>query len=667
MSEASLALSPPVRRRPAPAMLARAVFAGVLLVSLVFELALVERKYAIFGGGFGQSRTLDSGLEIGAFAAALLLCQTLLFYLLYRLLRRLHGRRADTPLFYFHFVFFTLLGWVGVLIGKFQALSYFSDAMSFQIVRNLGGGSLIDALLYTLSETGLVLLILGGAAIAYGAMRWLIRRRWAEAPPAGDAVRIPVRLLVALLLLVPAALYAANRVDDARSALARFNAVLVWTVPLHQLTDFDRDGWSFYSYPLDLQPFDPARHPYALDIPGNGIDEDGYGDDLVYTEPAPEPAAVIAGDKPHVILIVIESARDDAVGRTYRGRPVTPVIDRIAAAGSRARAAYSHVGFTTFSIKSLFTGRLDPAPGAPSLVGDFRSNGYAVGIFSGQSESFGGIDEATGMRTADIFVDANTLREERAFGFAAEGSLYIDGRLLLREFDRHLGDPAAWETPQFLYFNIQSAHFPYFAPGMDHILEDNPIPRGEIGAENRAWLERTYLNAIAYSDRLVGELLDRLEALGVREDSLIVITADHGESLFDDGFLGHGHALNAEQTRIPFILSAPDVAMGGPVGLADMRPIILRAAGAEMPLRPRERVFQYLGTLDRPGMIGSVDAAGRWDRFDLFAETVAHRGGPPEPYRALAETDRRRAAADRLIDRWASERWRARHRSAAAD
>src|SRR4029453_6745392 len=146
--------------------------------------------------------------------------------------------------------------------------------------------------------------------------------------------------------------------------------------------------------------------------------------------------------------------------------------------------------------------------------------------------------------------------------------------------------------------NFQSAHFPYAFPGMDRILPGEPIPRASINAANRDWVANTYWNAIAYDDRLIGALLARLRRLGVLDDTLVVVTADHGESLFDDGFLGHGHLLNTPQTRIPFILSDPDVALAAPIGLADMRTIILRAAGATLPAERHDGVFQYLGDLD---------------------------------------------------------------------
>ena len=644
--------------RPRRLAVARLTLPAVILAALIVELALAERKYGLFGGGFGQSRALDAPLEIGAFLAALLACQTLLFALLYRLVRRLHGRRGDSPLFHFNYAFWIGGGAIGLTVAKYQALAYFSDAMSLQIVRNLGGGSLVDALLYTLSEAGLIALAALGAAGVY-ALGWrALRRRWRDTVPLPDHYRFGWRRGLAAFLAVALLLFAANRVDDARSALSRFNAVQLFGTVLHQATDFDRDGWSLYSHPIDRQPFDAARHPYALDIPDNGIDEDGLGGDFTFSGAlSAERAPVIAGRKRNVILIVLESTRADVLGKRIDGRPVAPHLEALARAGSAAPAAYSHVGFTTQSLQSLFTGELAPADGRNSLVEAFLANDYRVGILSGQAEDFGGTAALTGMRRGAFFVDAATHREARASVFAAQGSLAIDGRIQLREFDARLGDREAWDRPWFLYVNLQSAHFPYSWPGMDRILPGEPLPRREISARNRDRLERTYWNAVAYSDRLVGELTERLRRLGVLEDTLIVVTADHGESLFDDGFLGHGHALNDAQTRIPFILSDPGIAFPGPVGLADMRAIILAAAGADMAAPAYDGVFQYLGTLERPGAIGLVGPDGRRTVFDLFGERVQDHGGRWSSYADLPAGSDLRRRADALIDRWARERW----------
>jgi hypothetical protein len=529
--------------------------------------------------------------------------------------------------------------------------------MSLQIVRNLGGGSLVDALLYSLSEAGLMAMGLGGAAIFYLVALLLLRRRWRGTAPLPDCYRLGWRKGLAAFAGAALILLGVNRVDDAREAAARFDSVIALSTLLDQATDFDRDGWSWFTYPIDRQPFDSSRHPFALDIPGDGIDQDGFGGDFVFTgSAATPPPPLIAGPKRNVILIVLESTRADSLGRSVDGRLVTPVMDAMAAQGSAAPRAYSHVGFTTYSLQSLFTGELAPVDDRQSLIRDFLANGYQVGIFSGQGEDFGGTAALAGLRRAQIYVDATMLRDERAYSSGELRSLAVDGKVLLREFDRRLGNPAAWRQPHFLYFNLQASHFPYYWPGMPHVLPGEPIPRGEIGAGNRDWVAHTYWNAVAYDDRLIGALIERLRRLGVLDDTLVFVTGDHGESLFDDGFLGHGHMLNEQQTRIPFVVNRPGIVMPPVIGLADMRGIILRAAGANPVVTPHRAVFQLLGNLDQPSQIGLVDAGGNRILFSLYTESVWTSGtGRWVRYASLSGAEKQ--AADALINEWARQRW----------
>jgi hypothetical protein len=451
-------------------------------------------------------------------------------------------------------------------------------------------------------------------------------------------------------------------IDDARAGLQRFNAPYALSFLFDGATDFDRDGYGFFASPADGSPFDGSRHPFALDIPNNGIDEDGFAGDLAFDEAATRetPPVRIEGARPHVVLVVLESTRADVLGQRFAGRPVAPTLEALAAAGTSAPAAYSHVGFTSFSLKSLFTGRLAPQDARGSLFEAFGSNGYRTGVFSGQSEAFGGIADTAGMRRADVFVDAAVLREDRVYSSGSDSSLSIDGRTLLREFDRRYGRPDAWTRPNFLYFNLQSAHFPYTFPGMDRILTRDPLPRDEIAPENRERLAATYWNAVAYNDRLIAALVARLQRLGAWDDTLFVVTADHGESLFEQGFLGHGHMIGTEQNRIPFVMNRR-VALPSPIGLADMRGIILRAAGAEVPPERGAtpgRVFQYIGSLDRPGSIGFGDARGQFTVFSFEREALwTSATGRWQVYDALTPGSDARREADALLREWGRQRW----------
>jgi hypothetical protein len=97
------------------------------------------------------------------------------------------------------------------------------------------------------------------------------------------------------------------------------------------------------------------------------------------------------------------------------------------------------------------------------------------------------------------------------------------------------------------------------------------------------------------------------------------VTSDHGESLFDEGFLGHGYALNDAQTRVPFVAARLPLVLPQPFAQADVRQAIWDAL-ARLPdgeARPdfsrtaTAAVFQYLGSVDRPREIGLLDPNGR--------------------------------------------------------
>lgn len=634
---------------------------AALVLTLVPELLLVERKFAIFGGGFGQPRTLDSALELVAFAAGLGACQLLILYALLRLLSRIHAG-SGKRLIYFNFLFLVTAGGLALAAARFQLLSYFSDAVSFQIIRNLSGGSLVQAFLYVLSEAGLLLVAGAGAILVYVILLRLLRRRWPADTAAPGRRKTSVARMLLFALATACLLFAANRVEDVRHALARFNATQLIGAGLAELTDVDRDGYGLFSAYLDPHPFDPARHPLALDVPGNGIDEDGFGGDLaVFRTEAPAATPALAGAKKHVVLIVLESTRGDTMGKSVGGRLLAPNMAALAAEGTQIREAYSHVGFTTASLKSLFSGALEPGPDSPSLFRDFKANGYRTGVFSGQAERFGDVESTVGMRrNSDIFVDAETLKEERAGAFTATASLLVDGQILLREFDRAFGRPAAWQTPTFLYFNFQSSHFPYHNEGVKAFLPGEPIPRGEIGLANKEWVARTYWNSVAYGDWLVGQVVARLKALGQYDDTLVVVTADHGESLFDDGFLGHGHMLNRQQTHIPLVLNAKVAGTAGPVGLTDMRGLILGLLQGGSAAMPGDRpVFQYLGTLDEPGAIGMVERGGVWTILDFATREIRFSDqGAAIRYADLPRSGPLRTRAEQLVASWGRERWR---------
>ena len=634
---------------PAPAAAYWLVAIGALAAEWLVEL----RRGGFFAGSYRHFFALKSADEIVAFSFALILAQLCLAWLLYRAVR-LVSRRSP-GLFAYDFVVAAGLATLALLSVKSRLIGFFADRWNLDLARELGGDSLVQALLYVADEA----LLLAAGLLPFVLAAWLIRRRLR--PEARHAAmpaqrRRPARPLGAAALLV-AALVIAARYPSAQFQLQRFAAPQFFYFVLGHATDLDGDGYSLVSGPPDAHSLDPARHPLALDVPGNGIDEDGFGGDARPFADPPEAVLRFPGERRHVVLVVLESVRGDAVGKRWNGRLVAPNLTSLAAEGTSAPRAYSNFAMTARSLKTIFTGRILPPPGTPSLFRDFDAAGYRVGILSSQAEDFAGIAELSGMReSADLFVDAASL--------TGPGTPYavsrrvVDGAVLLREWDRRLADPAGWARPTFLYLNLQSAHFPYSGPGTPESLPGRTLARSEISAANRDRVIRDYWNSVAYADRLLGGIVRRLRAAGVWERTTLIVVGDHGEEVFDAGYLGHGSALNDLQTRVPLVFSTR-TPLPALIGQDDLRALILRAAGADLPAPDSREIFQLLGYFVRPGLIGLVRREGGTITYSPVTGEVAAPGIPAgTAYRDLPPHHPVRAAVERLVERWQQERWR---------
>lgn len=635
---------------------------AVVLVASLLELALADRKFGLFTGGFGMSRAVDAPGEIALFVGGYVAAQALTGLAGWTLALRLtRGRAGWTPAFVFALTNGALFA--GLLAAQYQLASYFSDAVGFALLAQLGGGSLIDAVLFGVSEIALGLVALAGLALAAWAM-WKVLSRLLPADAARPAAVGRRSWLMVTAAFVSLAFAIPRAGSDAAYALNRTLAWGALSGAFDTATDFDRDGYGLFDVQHDAAPFDGARHPLALDVPGNGIDEDGYGGDLTLVPLAtPLGPQVFTGKRPHVVVVVFESTRGDVLGKRVNGHAVAPNLEALAAAGSVATPAYSHVGFTTESLKSLFSGALAPRGGDPSLLRDLKASGYRIGVFSGQPEDFGGISETVGMRaSADVFVDAETLRDKRAFDFAAQGSLLVDEGHLLAAFDRTLGRQDWAARPHFAYLNFQSAHFPYDHPGVARRLTQQPLPRGDISAVNAARVRETYWNAVSNADRWLGELVARLKAKGVWDDTILIVTGDHGEALFENGFLGHGHVIDTEQFATLLVANRPGMLPRGPIALSDYRAILSAALRGQSPPRIGVPPFMHIGPLDTPTAIGLAGPGGQLTSLRLdTGEACFRERGTCATYASLSGADK--ARADAVVARWGSERWRERERN----
>lgn len=379
-------------------------------------------------------------------------------------------------------------------------------------------------------------------------------------------------------------------------------------------TDVDRDGYGWLSQPGDPAPFDDAIHPFALEIPGNGVDEDGVGGDLPAEVSVPEPIAALPaqpGSKgPSFLLVFLESFRADLVGLRAQGREVTPNLNALATTGTFA-TAYAHVPVTWASRGSLLQGRVVPTAQGETLVDDFLARGYEVAWFSGQHDGLVEEDVRLGTERSTHFYDARDDVPRRTSRSAQPISLQVSWKTVVGRLSEYLAQRES-SASLFLYVNLVDTHYPYWHRELDDILETGELPRDSIRPEHRDEVWRAYLNAAANVDRAIGQVIaaSRRELGG---DVIVLVTGDHGQSFYEDGLLGHGQSLGALQTAVPFVTDRPELKLPSPLALSDVRGLVshwLAGRTVSSEALARAEIFQHVGAIEKPVLLGVRTRSG---------------------------------------------------------
>jgi arylsulfatase A-like enzyme len=244
----------------------------------------------------------------------------------------------------------------------------------------------------------------------------------------------------------------------------------------------------------------------------------------------------------------------------------------------------------------------------PTIAEEMRKQGYATGGFianvywtgrhTGLNRGFIHYDDffGTPMDGISRTVLGRAVTYELLPRF---GMIDIPGRKNAEQVNRELLD---WipkgGRPFFAFVNYFDVHAPYFPPEgfagkVSPVLESRRPSKIEIGAWNEhghlpndstlaAWRDR-YDESIMYLDHQIGVLIDSLEARGILKNTLVIVTADHGEAFGEHRMVHHGGSLYLDQIRVPLILRQPGRIRGGvqitqPVDLRSLAPTIMEAA-----------------------------------------------------------------------------------------
>lgn len=315
---------------------------------------------------------------------------------------------------------------------------------------------------------------------------------------------------------------------------------------------------------------------------------------------------------PTILLVTIDTLRADRVGCYGRADAGTPVIDRIAEEGVRFTNAQTTAPLTLPAHASLLTGRSLPAHGVlnngtfvlpaelPRLAEQFQRAGWATGAFVSSAVLASRYGLAAGFDRYDDQIQPGVTR-------SGVTKLRLEERPGAETADRAL----AWSTdqgtrPVFLWVHFFEPHRPYSPPPALAARHAGDAYQGEVEA----------------ADLALGRLVDGLKSLGRGKRLLVVVTADHGESLGEHGEATHGIFLYGATMHVPLVIAGtgwrlrPGV-IDEPVSLADLAPTLLDVAG--LP-----QIEELDGASLAPALLGDGDPPRR---TGVFAESHMPRLG----------------------------------------
>jgi arylsulfatase A-like enzyme len=312
---------------------------------------------------------------------------------------------------------------------------------------------------------------------------------------------------------------------------------------------------------------------------------------------------------PNVVLLIIDTMRGDVLGASGYGRPTTPFIDSLAAGGAHFRYAFSSSSWTLPSHATMFTGMYPadlsttmrkPLDGTFRTLGEaFRDNGYYTygltanlhytswesGIGRGFHEWHDYRRSVRQLLRSSLLgqiqmvlriIDATRMEDVIAAVRAHEIYVHPKPEPHIPRADRITDDFLGWvdgrpDRPFFAFLNYFDPHWTYDPPAeyRDRFASP-PKPRDLYDGE------------VAYVDDELRRLFGELRRRGVLENTVVLLTADHGEHFGEQDHRQHGGTLYAPVIRVPLVLTGPGIApysVNTAVSQRDVASTLLQLAG----------------------------------------------------------------------------------------
>ncbi len=348
----------------------------------------------------------------------------------------------------------------------------------------------------------------------------------------------------------------------------------------------------------------------------------GFGARGAFSSPTGRSVAVM-GQGPNVLLLVLDTVRARELSLYGFPRPTTPELERIARDGVTFRRAIATAPWTLPSHASMFTGHapqdlsvswrrpLDTT--FPTLAGTLAGEGYRTAGFVANMSY---CSWETGLGRGFQHYEDHPLSWRQ---FLVESALirwFLGSRLVhwLRPIDQNFVRKSASDInrrflrwlessdsgrPFFAFLNYYDAHGPYQPPEPFRSAFAVGVPRGDVSPLHRwnanpigpppdssiiAKEEAAYAASIASIDERIGALVDELERRGLLDETILIVTSDHGEEFGEHGVYDHGNSLYLDGLHVPLLIRYPAALPRGvwveePVSLAALPATVAELIG----------------------------------------------------------------------------------------
>ena len=350
-------------------------------------------------------------------------------------------------------------------------------------------------------------------------------------------------------------------------------------------------------------------------------------------------ALATAAERPNILFISVDDLRPEL---GCYGHPTiqSPNIDRLAESGIVFEEAYCQVPVCGAARASLMTGLYPTenrfvtyyttaqtdAAGIPDIPSWLKGFGYTTisngKIYHDRSDNSDSWDDVFRSKDFKIYHKPENIdlpsSEQPAFEDADVGDMDYAGGPVMQKTIEDLRRAKEAGTPFFIAAGFTKPHLPFNAPKKywdlydreSLELADNPLPpegapkeaihqwgelrnmyggvpeQGAVSDDYARTLIHGYYACVSYTDAMVGELLDELDRLGMREDTIVILWGDHGWQLGEHS-LWCKHALFKTSLNAPLIISAPGYEAGrrstSLVEFVDIYPTLCELVGAELP------------------------------------------------------------------------------------